>query len=132
MNETTRLENGKDKNKLPKQGVIYKLNKIYNDRRKKNIELRLPKGTYFRINVRPRNQFVEFNSEYVDKDNGIQQIVGKKPTGEWLTQSWIIDKSAAHVKSGALIADTKSVSKLLMVLDGSIKHIEGDVFELTD
>jgi len=111
--------------------VISKLNNV-SERRKQNVTYRFKEGSYYRINVRDRDEFIQFKSETPTGNNTIQQINGKRADGIWCTQSWLIKKEAAHIESDKLIADKKAAKKLLQVLDGKIHFVEGDIFQLVD
>jgi hypothetical protein len=111
--------------------VVSKLGAFY-ERRTQNIDKRFSEGSYYRIIVRPREDFKSFKSETPTINNTIQQINGKNAEGQWSTQSWLIHKDGAHIDSGKLVPDNKAVRRLLQVLDGHVVHIKDDVFQLVN
>ena len=87
-------------------------------------------GKYFRVVVRDKNDFTTFRNHDVGKKGGdLQRLSGKRSSGSWDTQTWLINKNSAHVESETLIAETEDVKNLLKTLGSKPKHIKGDVFK---
>lgn len=110
--------------------LTYKINSSSRDRRKMSKVVRFDEGSYYRINVRMREEFIEFRVEEIDGPQSIQQVIGKMPNGQWSTQSWLIHKNVAHIESNTIIADSKAVKRLLHALDGTIEYVAPDIFQL--
>ncbi len=89
-------------------------------------------GDYFRIVVRPRKDLTLFRYHDVGEKGHILRLAGKRESGSWDTQAWLISKEDAHLEGDALIADTDDARKLVESLGTKLKHIEGDVFEAKD
>jgi len=89
-------------------------------------------GDYFRIVVRPKDQFVTFRTQDVGKPGGLQRISGKRTSGSWSTQAWLVSKDFAHMEKDQLIPDTKDAKELLQKLGSTPEHLKGDVFEAKD
>lgn len=85
-------------------------------------------GEYFRIVVRPKEQFVTFRNQDVGKPGGLQRIAGQRKNGEWDTQAWLISKQDAHTNGKELIPDSEDAQKLLADLATKPVHEKGDVF----
>ena len=85
-------------------------------------------GDYYRIIVRPKEEFVIFRYHDVGKPGGIQRLAGKRSSGSWADQAWLISKEDAHVENGNLVPDTSDAREILKVI-GPAKHIKGDVFQ---
>jgi len=89
-------------------------------------------GDYFRIVVRTKDDFVMFRYQDVGEKGHILRLAGKRSSGSWDTQAWLISKDDAHVESETLVADTDDARSLLEGLGSTTTHIEGDVFEAKD
>jgi len=86
-------------------------------------------GEYFRIMVRPKEEFVTFRTQDVGDPGHIQRVGGKRSSGSWDTQAWLIGKTDAHIDGGKLVPDTEEAKKVLADLGSSPRHVEGDVFK---
>ncbi len=86
------------------------------------------KGKYYRIVVRSKEGFVAFRFHDVGKPGGVQRLAGKRSSGSWDDQAWLISKEMAHMEGKTLVADTPDAKKILQVI-GPAKHVEGDVFQ---
>ena len=86
-------------------------------------------GDFFRIQVRPREEFVTFRTQDVGEPGHVQRVAGQRPSGSWGTQKWLISKEDAHVEGGKLVPDTKEVREVLAKLGSEPVHVKGDVFE---
>ena len=53
-------------------------------------------GAYYHIEVRPKGQFAMFRTHDVGKKGGIQRVAGKRRTGSWDDQTWLISKQHAQ------------------------------------
>lgn len=89
-------------------------------------------GQYYRIVVRPKDQFVTFRNQDVGKPGGLQRLAGKRSSGSWGTQAWLISKDDAHVEKDQLIPDSKAAKELLNTLGSKPIHEKGDVFTAKD
>lgn len=89
-------------------------------------------GDYYRIVVRPKKQFTTFRNQDVGEPGGLQRLAGKRSSGSWSTQAWLIHKSHAHVEGDTLIADSEDVKNLLETLGSAPKHEKGDIFTAKD
>jgi hypothetical protein len=86
-------------------------------------------GQFYRVQVRPKKEFVTFRTQDVGKPGGIERVAGKRQSGSWDTQAWLISKEDAHVERGRLVPDTAEAKGVLDKLGSKPKHIKGDVFE---
>jgi len=89
-------------------------------------------GDYYRIVVRDKDEFTTFRYHDVGDKGHIQRLAGKRSSGSWDTQSWLISKDDAHLDGENLVPDTTDARKLLETLGSKPKHIKGDVFEAKD
>jgi hypothetical protein len=87
------------------------------------------KGKFFHIEVRPRGGFSTFRTQDVGAAGGIERVAGKRDSGSWDTQKWLIGKQHAHVEGGRLVADTDEARKVLDALGAAPKHVVGDRFK---
>ena len=53
-------------------------------------------GEFYRIEVRPKSEFVTFRNQDVGDPGGIERLAGKRASGSWDTVKWMIKKEAAH------------------------------------
>jgi hypothetical protein len=89
-------------------------------------------GDYFRIVLRPKDEFTTFRYHDVGEKGHILRLAGKRSSGSWDTQAWLIHKGDAHVEGATLVADTDDARKLIEGLGTKPKHVKGDVFEAKD
>lgn len=86
------------------------------------------KGNFYRIEIRPKGEFVTFRNQDVGGKGGLERLAGKRSSGSWDTVSWLVEKSKAHVVRGHLIIDDKKARSVLKGIRGHIYHVKGDVF----
>ena len=87
------------------------------------------KGEYYRIVVRPKEEFVTFRIQDVGKPGMIQRLAGKKSSGSWDDQTWLISKSIAHLEGDTLVADSSDAREILDMI-GPVIHLKGDIFQV--
>jgi hypothetical protein len=85
-------------------------------------------GEYYHVEVRPKRQFTIFRTHDVGKKGGIERVAGKRSSGSWDDQKWLIGKRHAHVQNDRLVADTEDARKVLEALGSEPVHIRGDRF----
>lgn len=86
-------------------------------------------GEFYRIRVRPKVEFVTFRTQKLGGEGEVRRVAGKRQSGSWDTQAWLISKDAAHVSGGKLVPDTEGVKGVLEKLGSTPRHVEADVFE---
>jgi len=89
-------------------------------------------GDYFRIVVRPKEEFTTFRYHDVGEKGHILRLAGKRSSGSWDTQAWLISKDDAHVEDDSLVADTDGAREVIEALGSKPRHVKGDVFEARD
>ena len=89
-------------------------------------------GDYFRIAVRSKEQFTTFRYQDVGEKGHILRLAGKRSSGSWDTQVWLISKGDAHIEGDMLVANTDDARNLIEALGSRPKHVKGDVFEAKD
>jgi hypothetical protein len=89
-------------------------------------------GEYFRIQVRPKSEFVTFRTQDVGDSGGIERLAGKRQSGSWATQTWLVDKNFAHIEGDHLVPDHRDAKDLFKKLGSTPKHVKGDVFKAKD
>jgi hypothetical protein len=85
---------------------------------------------FFHIEVQPKEAFVEFKTQDIGSEGGIERIAGKRAGGAWSTQEWLIAKDQAHVERGLLIGDTVDARRVLTMLGTEPRHIKADRFTI--
>jgi hypothetical protein len=86
-------------------------------------------GDYFRIIVRPKDEFTTFRYHDVGEKGHIMRLAGKRSSGTWDTQAWLISKEDAHLEGDALVPDNEDARRLIETLGSKPKHIKEDLFE---
>jgi hypothetical protein len=89
-------------------------------------------GAFFHVEVRPRREFRTFRTQDVGKKGGIERVAGKRSSGSWDTQKWLISKEHAHRVGRRLVPDTADARKVLKILGASPRHLVGDRFKAKD
>jgi hypothetical protein len=89
-------------------------------------------GEFYRIVVRPKDEFVTFRTQDVGDPGHVERLAGKRPNGSWATQAWLVSKDDAHVEGQRLVPDAAEVRDLLEKLGSKPVHIKGDIFEAKD
>lgn len=89
-------------------------------------------GDYFRIVVRPKEEFTTFRYHDVGDKGHILRLAGKRSSGSWDTQTWLISKEDAHIEGDTLIADTDDAREVIDSLGSKPRHVKGDIFEAKD
>lgn len=89
-------------------------------------------GDYFRIVLRPKKEFTTFRYHDVGEKGHLLRLAGKRSSGSWDTQTWLISKDDAHIDGDVLIADTDDARRLIESFGSKPKHVKGDVFEAKD
>ena len=89
-------------------------------------------GQYYRVEVRPKSEFVTFRTQDVGSKGHIQRVAGKRESGSWATVAWLIGKEDAHVAGGRLVPDTTDARNLIEKLGTKPVHKSGDRFDAKD
>lgn len=86
-------------------------------------------GEFFHIEVRPKSEFTTFRTQDVGGKGGIERVAGKRSSGSWSTQKWLISKDYAHIEGGKLVAENADARKVLKALGSPPKRLRGDRFK---
>jgi hypothetical protein len=89
-------------------------------------------GDYFRIVVRPKDEFTTFRNQDVGEKGHIMRLAGKRSSGSWDTHAWLISKTDAHLAGDTLVGDNKDSRRLIESLGTKPKRVKGDIFEAKD
>ncbi len=73
---------------------------------------------------------MEFKTQDIGSEGGIERVAGKRAGGAWSTQEWLIAKDQAHVERGTLIGDTVDARRVLTMLGSEPRHIKADRFTI--
>jgi hypothetical protein len=86
-------------------------------------------GEYYRIQVRPKGEFVTFRTQDIGRPGHTQRLAGKRRSGSWDTQAWLISKKDAHLdKRDHLVINKAVAAELKNAFRGPIVHEKGDIF----
>jgi hypothetical protein len=86
------------------------------------------RGEFYHIELRPKTEFRIFRTHDVGKPGGIERVAGKRSSGSWDTQKWLISKRLAHVEKGRLVPDSSDAREILEDLGSVPVRIRGDRF----
>lgn len=86
-------------------------------------------GDYYHVTVRPKGQFTSFRTQDVGREGHSQRVAGRRSSGSWATQKWLISKDDAHVEGETLVAESDEAKNILNRLQSKPKHVKGDIFE---
>ena len=86
------------------------------------------KGNFYRIVLRPKEEFVTFRNQDVGGKGGLERLAGRRSSGSWDTVSWLVSKTAARVTRGHLIITDPKARTALKQIRGHIYHVKGDIF----
>src|SRR5438067_8084427 len=89
-------------------------------------------GEFYRIQVRPKDEFVTFRTQDVGGPGHVERLAGKRQSGSWDTQAWLVSKRDAHLEGDRLVPDTADARNLLAKLGSEPRHVKGHVFEARD
>jgi len=88
------------------------------------------KGRFYRILVRPKDEFVTFRVQDVGGKGGLERLAGKRTSGSWDTVSWLVEKKDAKVMpNGQLHITGAKARSVLKNIRGPIMHVKGDIFK---
>src|SRR5437868_1126311 len=80
-------------------------------------------GDYYHVTVRPKGEFTTFRTQDVGEPGHVQRVAGKRGSGSWDTQKWLISKEDAHVEGGKLLPDTEEAKETLSKLGSKPVHV---------
>src|SRR5687768_3587126 len=87
------------------------------------------RGNFYRIQIRPKTEFVTFRTQDVGDEGHLERLAGKRRSGSWDTQAWLVSKEDAHVdREGHLVIDDPGARTALDQIRGEIVHEKGDIF----
>lgn len=86
-------------------------------------------GGFFHIEVRPKREFSAFRTQDVGDKGGIERVAGKRSSGSWDTQKWLIGKEHAHLEHGRLVPDSAEAREVIDNLGSAPTHVRGDRFK---
>ena len=89
-------------------------------------------GEFFRIVVRDKDEFVTFRNQDVGEPGGLERLAGKRASGSWSTQAWLVSKKDAHKSGNRLVPDSQDAKNLFAKLGSTPLHVKGDVFKAKD
>lgn len=90
-------------------------------------------GEWYRIVVRPKEEFATFRYHDVGEKGGdVIRLAGKRSSGSWDTQAWLVNKKSAHIQDEELMPDTDDAREVIEALSSVPKHVKGDIFEAKD
>jgi hypothetical protein len=62
----------------------------------------------------------------------IIRLAGRRSSGSWDTQTWLISKNDSHLEGETIVGDTADSRKLIESLGSKPIMVKGDVFEAKD
>lgn len=89
-------------------------------------------GKYFRIVVRPKEEFVTFRYNDIGKKGHLQRLAGKRESGTWATQAYLVSKKDAKKTDHKLIPTTEDARKLFIRLGSRPRLVKADIYRAKD
>jgi hypothetical protein len=86
-------------------------------------------GEYYHIEVRPKKEFTSFRTQDVGEKGGVQRVAGRRGSGSWDTQKWLISKEDAHIEGDRLVPDTKDARVVLKAMGSTPMLVRGNRFK---
>lgn len=87
------------------------------------------KGKFFRIVVRPKQEFKSFRIQDVGSKGHLERLAGHRSSGSWDTVSWLVSKDDAHITGDKLVITNKKVKEAIEKgTSGKIVHVRADIF----
>lgn len=85
-------------------------------------------GRYYRIVVRPKEDFIFFRYHDIGRPGHSVRLAGRRSSGRWDTQAYLISKQDVRVEEGKLVSSDPGIKKILRSLGSRVHHIKGDVY----
>lgn len=89
-------------------------------------------GDFYRIEVRPKSEFITFRYHDVGKQGHIERLAGKRTSGSWDTVAWLIGKSDAHIEGNKLVPDSDDAREVIEALGSEPRLEKADIFTAKD
>ncbi|MBI5456625.1 hypothetical protein HY969_02695 [Candidatus Kaiserbacteria bacterium] len=87
------------------------------------------RGNFYRVVVRPKDDFVTFRVQDVGEKGGLERLAGKRSSGSWDTVAWLVSKKDAHIDAHGRLKITGPARTALKHIRGHIVHVKGDIFK---
>lgn len=89
-------------------------------------------GDFYRIVVRPKEEFVSFRNQDVGDKGHLERVAGHRSSGSWATHAWLVSKKDARIQGNTLVSDDSDVNELLDTLGSKPEHVKADIFKAKD
>lgn len=86
-------------------------------------------GKFYHIEVRPKGQFTSFRTHDVGEKGGIERVAGRRSSGSWDTQAWLISKDFAHPGRKYLLPDHADAKEVFNQFGSKPEHVKGDIYK---
>jgi hypothetical protein len=86
-------------------------------------------GEYYHVEVRSKDEFTTFRTQDVGRRGSIERVAGRRGSGSWDDQKWLIGKDQAHIEQNKLVPDTEDARKVLERLGSEPQRVRGDRFK---
>jgi len=87
------------------------------------------KGKFYRIVVRSKSEFTSFRNHDVGNKGHIERLAGRRKSGSWATEAWLISKKDAKVSGNTLVGISSDAKKVISRLSSKPRKVKGDIFE---
>lgn len=87
---------------------------------------------YYKIVVRPQSEFKtdEYKTDWLGE--GIVRLAGRRMSGLWDTQAWLIRQDQAHIKNRLLVPDSIFARYVVKTLASEPKWVKTNIFRARD
>lgn len=89
-------------------------------------------GNFYRVEVRPKKEFVTFRTQDVGSKGHIERVAGKRESGSWATVAWLVGKDDAHISGRKLVPDSRDAKQLFKKLGSEPVRRSKDRFQAED
>jgi len=87
-------------------------------------------GKFYRIVIRPKREFKTFRIQDVGAKGHLERLAGRRSSGSWDTESWLVSKKDAYRKGNSLsFSNAKVATAIRKGTNGPIRHVKGDIFK---
>jgi hypothetical protein len=87
---------------------------------------------YFKIVVRQRSEFKTYEVKKDFIGEGVMRVAGKRMSGLWDTQAWLISQREAHIENRRLVPDTQFARYVVRSLASEPRWVKSNIFRARD
>ncbi len=86
-------------------------------------------GRYYRIVLRPKEQFASFKTQDIGRRGHTLRLAGRRQSGSWDTEAFLVSKQDAHIEADRLVPNDPKTRELFRGQLSTVpRHVRGDIF----